>query len=395
MDSTSNIHEYVLWLTWSVFTLTAAHLKNPAIDLVLTSQDVVESMLAIFTFAPGLMNAVHESTYPTLAFLKSLPTDGTRKWGIYLLVLEKLGQRPRVYVGSATNKVDGVVKRWKNYDAHSALPSRVSLALDDGFIITHKGLLCWCDVPAAADRYKLRGLILVLETALSVLFWAMEFKTKDYGLPKHLSPWNIDTADYYGLCSHAAFAEGMRGEHEDLTTLEIEEREAAMLQRQSDQKKARYHGAKERDWDSWKATRRRYEAKRDVVEKRASTKKTAAKAKAEGRFKCPTCEIPFESQNNLNEHYKTQGHNDKVKGIAKKPPKNPDYAVWAAHNLAMKKYYCRFCDRNHSTQQKLDSHYKAAYHAKNKARVLAEEKAKSAELAAAATEQKGEKSSSA
>lgn len=366
--------EYILWLVWSLLVLTPEHLKNPAIALILTSQDVVEEVMSVFSFAPSLWDAVQDASQPSLAFFKSLPTTCKNLWGVYLLVLEKDGHRPMIYVGSGTDSTYGILRRFLQYDARQSLPSRIGPALDNGYTITHKGVLCWTPRPAAVDKYNIRGLILAMETAFAVLFWAMEFKTKDYGLPKHLCPWDIGTTDYYGLCSHAAFTEGIRGENDNLNDLEIEEREAAILQRQSDMKKARYYGAKNRDYDAWKAVRRGYEAKRDLHEKRESGHRSRLKAKAEGRFKCNLCDLPFESQYLLTMHNATISHINKSKGIAKKAPKVPGYSVWADRNKALKKHYCKFCDHNTSTKQKLDSHFKSSKH---KAKVLAAKAEKS------------------
>jgi hypothetical protein len=248
------------------------------------------------------------------------------------------------------------------------LPRHVKDALDEGFTITHKGLLCWAPIPNVVAAFSMRVLFLALESVFSVAFWAMHSKTRTYNMPQHLCPWEIASTDYDGCCSHVAIGEGVAGQDtQHLTAEELEAKHAAALQRASEQKKANYYGAKNSNFAEWKATRRRYEAKRDLVEKRASGSASKRKAKAEGRFKCTTCGLPFESSTNLNEHYLTKRHIDKVKGIPPKIAKCPEYDVWAKANIAAKKHHCKVCDFTTSTAQKLNSHFSSQRHKKRAA----------------------------
>ena len=114
------------------------------------------------------------------------------------------------------------------------LPRFVKGALDDGYAIAHKGLFCWAPLPKAATRFVLRVLFLALESAFSITFWAMYSKTKDYDMPQHLCPWEIDALDYDGCCSHAATAEQVAGENTlGLTAEQLEAKDAEMKQRVS------------------------------------------------------------------------------------------------------------------------------------------------------------------
>jgi len=54
------------------------------------------------TFADGLFETLRSANPPTIAWLKSLPTELEKRCAVYLLVLEKAGSRPRVYIGSST-----------------------------------------------------------------------------------------------------------------------------------------------------------------------------------------------------------------------------------------------------------------------------------------------------
>jgi hypothetical protein len=368
----SDILEYVVWLVWTLLTLTPAKLKNPVHAMILTTQEVVENLMSdsLLAFAPGLLDVLQAAAPPSIDFFKSLPTEDKKRFGIYVIVFEKKNCRPKIYIGSGTNAVEGVAKRLQNYTYKTNLSQFVMKAMDNGYRIKHKGLLCWAPLPEATERFALRVLFLVLETAFAIAFWAMYSKTKDYGMPKHLCPWEMDAVHYDGLCSHPAIIEAVRGETLGLTAEEIKAKEAEVLQRASDSKKATYYGAKERDFDAWKATRRRYEAKRDLVEKRTSTKNSKAKAKAERRFECKTCDLAFREQASLNMHNLTKKHVDKVRGIPPKVAKAPGYAIWANANIAAKKHYCEPCDFSTSTTQKLKSHESSQRHKKRAAEVL-------------------------
>ncbi|RMZ88796.1 hypothetical protein DV736_g3972, partial [Chaetothyriales sp. CBS 134916] len=67
-------------------------------------------------FAPGLLNVVQFPTPPTIQFFNSLPTDASSRWGIYAIVLETPGCRPRLYTGSGTEANPGVSARLKQYN---------------------------------------------------------------------------------------------------------------------------------------------------------------------------------------------------------------------------------------------------------------------------------------
>jgi hypothetical protein len=229
----SDILEYVVWLVWTLLTLTPAILKNPVHAMILTTQDVVEKIMSdsLLEFAPGLLDVVQAATPPSLVYFKSLPTEDKKRWGVYVIVFEKKNCRPKIYIGSGTNAVGGVAKRLQNYTYENNLSRFVMKAMDSGYRVKHKGLLCWAPLPEATERFALRALFLVLETAFSIVFWAMYSKTKDYGMPKHLCPWEMDALDYDGLCSHPAIIEQVRDETLGLTAEEIKVKEAEVLKR--------------------------------------------------------------------------------------------------------------------------------------------------------------------
>ena len=187
---------------------------------------------------PGLFGILQAPTAPTLSLLKSLPTDYHKRWAIYLLVLEKPSCSPRVYIASGTDKAYGVQSRMHHYTNCTTLSRYVAAALNEGYTITHKGLLLWAPIPSAGGVLILRAMFLLLEAALAFVFWAAKSKTqRGFGL-RSLCPWNVDELPYTGLCSHNPLLEAMLGDFA-LSPEELEDLEKARKVNQ-----AAYHA----DW---------------------------------------------------------------------------------------------------------------------------------------------------
>jgi hypothetical protein len=161
-----------------------------------------------------------ESCYTSnIQYFKGLPADFSKRWAIYLLVLEKDNCWPKVYIGSGTNGTEGVSSRIGQYRRLELLPRYLGKALDEGHTIVHKGLLCWCSIPNAALQPMFRLLFLILEAAFSYMFWAMKAVTKDYGMV-HICLWDRNTLEYDGLRSHY-YLQGVSGDFK-LSAKEIE-----------------------------------------------------------------------------------------------------------------------------------------------------------------------------
>jgi hypothetical protein len=141
----ATLPQLLLLLMWTCFSTCSDNAKHPIFLKVISGQDILEELLSSvsLTCAPGLFEILQSSTPPTISFFKALPSEFTKRWGIYLLTLEKSGCRPKIYIGSGTRR-QGVRERLNQY-AHRGkyTPRYVAKALDDGYVITHKGLLCW------------------------------------------------------------------------------------------------------------------------------------------------------------------------------------------------------------------------------------------------------------
>lgn len=238
---TSDILEYMVWLVWSCLSLTPAALKNPIYAIVIATQDILQQLLSdsLLEFAPDLLDVLQASTPPSVSYFKRLPTDFDKHWGVYLLVLEKRGCRPRIYIGSGTHTARGLPARMYGYTSGTLIPRFVQQALDDGYRIVHKGLLCWCPIPTAGNGFKVRCLILAIETTFSFLLWAMKARTKTYGMPP-LCPWSLEDIEYDGCCSHSALIEHIMNDSENLTLEQMAAKELEMEQRRVASQKATF-----------------------------------------------------------------------------------------------------------------------------------------------------------
>lgn len=248
--------------------------EEPSLRYALSTLDVLEQLLSdsLLLFAPVLLEVVRASTPPSLSYFKNLPTDVRKCWAIYLLVFEKAGCRPKIYVGSDTSGVWGTAKWFQDYDNQTTLPTYIRRALKDSYTILCKGLLCWSPIPAPSRRFPVRASFLAIEATLSIVLWATVPRTNDYGMP-HFCPWSLETIEYDGCCSHSAFVEHIIDEAKNLTPQQTAAKEIEVEQRRVEQKKTKYYESKRLNFQEWHETRRRYSAAFGPVKKAAIAKK--------------------------------------------------------------------------------------------------------------------------
>lgn len=301
---------FALHWAWFCLSTAHAHMTTRLINELLHSQDAFQEVFISLglVFAPGLLEALQSSTPPTIAFFRSLPkhTDVGPCWAVYLILLGKLGCLPKIYVGLSTNELQGVSARMSDYECGNSLPKWVKAALDDGFNITRKGLLCWCPMPAFDVLLSpLRALFLVLEATFTLMLWAMHSRTSDYFSPA-LCPWPKADLDYDGCCSHVSLSDPVSGSHRmrDNPDLQRERREANIAMQ---------------------------------------------------RYRCHTCNLNFGAHNQLEHHMTLDVHKNKVAGITK-IIKQPHKRILHAQNKASKRFYCAICNYPAPNQQKLTIH---------------------------------------
>ncbi|KAL0466067.1 hypothetical protein QR685DRAFT_575684 [Neurospora intermedia] len=93
------------------------------------------------------------------------------QWGVYLLVWEKEGQRPAVYVVTGTNSTLGIKPKFNNYDKGQNLSVGCENWTQKGYLLTHKALVCTSPLPPPKQtRCTLRAVFKVLETTVIRLF---------------------------------------------------------------------------------------------------------------------------------------------------------------------------------------------------------------------------------
>ena len=326
---TNNISVFVLSLAWVCLSTTNRALKNLQLDEIFPTECAMEKIMHIspLQYASGLLQTLQSSTAPTISYFKTLPLFIDKLWAVYLLVLEKDGERPRIYIGSGTGSTAGVRTRMNNYNQRARnMPYYVESSLKAGYAITHKCLLVWTALPLPSDRYKLRCLFLVLETIFTLCFWAMKSQTNDYYMPA-LCPWPRHSFTYDGCCTHFSINEQIAGHNEDASPEDIN-RVAAERKR---------------------VKNRLYTANKGPKHK-AYTKAYGEKALAEQRYKCTVCNLSFRSNALLLKHLKTPIHNRKAAGIPNRPK--------------TMSFWCEACQHAAPSAKRLDTHLKGPRHAK-------------------------------
>ena len=231
--ATTQPHHSLLLLCWNCLSSTPNALKNPGHATIFPDLDTMDAIFSAsdIKFGSGVLEAMLSKVPPSRTLFQSLPTDFKKVWAVYAVVLVKSARRPKICIGSGLNTDAGVSKRMKQYETLTNLPRGVKEAMDDGFSILHKGLLCWTKVPSSSETVSLRSLFLIIETVLALVFWSMQSRTKDYGMP-HLCPWDIEVLDYDGCCTHLSIYEQIHGLQPGLTAdqaaeLEVQRKERA------------------------------------------------------------------------------------------------------------------------------------------------------------------------
>jgi hypothetical protein len=340
--TTEDIIVFVACVCMDLLSFTPEPQKDPAYADILPSRDVLEDILtnAGITFAEGLLGIVESNTAPSISYFKTLDIHATKMWAIYVLVLEKSGQRPKLYFGCCTEKRSGVSTRLGQYRRRENLPRFVKLALKDGFQITPTGFLCWVPLPDAADRFKLRVAMLLLEAMFSLYFWAMVSRTWNYDT-RPICPWPLDSIEYDGCCGHVPLKEHIHEARANMTAEQLNTMDAVRKTKNS----------------------RRDQATRGKVRMAVDAKNNRARAKVAKKYFCSHCNINFGAGNQLRNHKLTEKHLNAVAGIVK-PAKNPRAKERHDENLATNRYYCSSCKYPAKTQQKLTAHLQTKKHLK-------------------------------
>jgi hypothetical protein len=349
----------VLSLTWKVLVETPFKRKSTLYARFLTSLAVVQefAIAASLSFAPGLLEVLQASTPPTVAWFKNLPSDNryaweTDNWAVYLIVLEKDGERTRIYIGSGTNAEAGLAHRWNQYVAKKgALPSGMKKAFEDGFEITHKGVLCWKAMPSQGKALLMyRLLFLCLECAFTYYFWAMKSGTRDDAM-SYICPWTPSDLEYDGICSHGSLLDHPQGNFEltdEQYIAQAAEHEAKFRANKALQATNYHYKQMAENYDEYlgnaidrKMKSRELHPELDMI----AQKKREDKYKDEKKFHCTDCDLSFGRQNVLDDHFASDKHARKVK-----------------QNAQGSRYSCKLCNIPLAHQASLTRHRKSNTH---------------------------------
>jgi hypothetical protein len=331
----TEILQLMIALMWGCLQLTIFNKNYVFWTIFGEIADVADAITSCSVeFCPGLLGWLQSPTPPTLSQLKALPTNFKKRWGIYLLVLEKASCTPLIYVGSGTDTTKGVKKRLNTYLNPSSLdkPKYVEEALSDGYAITHRGLLAWAPIPAAKDVALFRALFILLEAAFTFAFWSVKAKLDGgfyiFGISS-LCHWDVNNLSWSGLSSHNPLTEILRGAEElELSAEELEALAAARrLQR----------------------TITGREENRNRVAKNVSTR----------RFYCAPCDHAAMSQLALERHQRTKHHIRKVKPHLSSRKQAARDAIVAA-----KKHHCAPCNFSGRAASNLTAHLATEKHQK-------------------------------
>ncbi|KAK1777678.1 hypothetical protein QBC45DRAFT_330100 [Copromyces sp. CBS 386.78] len=130
----------------------------PEISTLIPSYEVLLGLLGTSTnvkFARGVSALLGSPTPPTIETIKSLPSIFSRQnWGVYILVFERPGSTPAIYIGSSTRSSGGIKRRIQTHlqirPHFSKRPSAqtVQQALDRGYRIVHCAQVAKLPIPS-------------------------------------------------------------------------------------------------------------------------------------------------------------------------------------------------------------------------------------------------------
>jgi hypothetical protein len=345
-------------ITWKVPCDTPTNQMHVYFVYFFTSQAIFEEIASMtsLAFAPGLLDVLKTTARPAIDYLKGLPIEtkgAAKRWAIYILVLENVCCRPRIYIGSGTDGGRGIQDRFMSYGGGRLLPAYVENALKKGYTISHYGLLCWSPLPTPGLQPRLRLLILALEAAFSYVFWAMRIVNvkNDYGM-SHICLWDRASLGYDSLCSHCSLYEGVNGDY-DLSAEELwaaaaekSEKHKVMVRENS----SNWHFKQmETSYDEYLDAKlvgsNRYQAEHgEEIQERAT-----ANHRENQTYYCELCKKAFSEATELNRHNESKGHLRK------------------AEDLAAKAHVCTVCSWASDKKGYYDQHLKSKRHLKSTA----------------------------
>ncbi|KAH7073806.1 hypothetical protein BKA63DRAFT_40801 [Paraphoma chrysanthemicola] len=232
------------------------------------------------------------------------------KWGVYIVVLEKPGCRPILYVGSSVNSQDGLHGRFADYFSATFrnVPRYVRRAIQNGYKVTYLAVPFYFVRPSNPVLLGFaQTLTLCVEHALTFRLWTM---VGSWNNCQSLALWKKDAQEYDGANSHSCTFE--RRSLEDIKPEDI----AQLLQERAERNKKKHDIWKATHQEEIRASKKAYqeehkeerktqkrdwnEANRDHVNE--YNREVAKKNKESGKFICSGCQKPFGKQRELERH---------------------------------------------------------------------------------------------
>ncbi|KLP23335.1 putative heat shock protein 70 (hsp70) [Fusarium fujikuroi] len=287
VDASTHITKVLFLLCWCL--LNIPDYKHPCYKHVFPDFATLGSLLKLagLSCPSQLSDMLCIATPPSLVQLKSLSDEVPRGlWGVYLLVFEKPGCLPAIYIGCGTAAQGGVRTRLSFYRTgnigSSAWPQRVREAKQNGYTLTHSSLLVSCLIPLPEHRPQLRVLMLLLEAAFSAIFWPFSSTNRTYGLE--------------------GWTEGLGFTAEQLRAIEEDRRERGRVYQEKYQKALRANPTPE------------FIARnnRNNVKQAPATKLRQQEAVANKTYYCAPCKVACRDQASLDKHNKTPRHHKKT-----------------------------------------------------------------------------------
>lgn len=298
----------IVLITWACVNVRTY--INPRFIHILSSRDRLSTLItsAGFTFCFGLLEILRADDPPSLLWIKSLSTEIPKNvWAIYVLVLEKRGHRPLLYIGSASSSKRGARARLREHKSGQLSPVHVKKARRRGYKITHMALLAHCPIPAPADMPAIRTVIVAIEAAFSCILWAMCSRQLSYGLSGQ-TLWARDSFEWDGLCGHNPLVEAIRADDMDFTAEELEEIAAAVKE-----KDRLYQYQYQRALRANPTEEYRSRQKRNNEKQKSATKVRQKSAVENQQYHCAACGVSCRDNASLIRHNATKRHQKKVR----------------------------------------------------------------------------------
>ncbi|KAF5555762.1 heat shock 70 kDa [Fusarium phyllophilum] len=292
-DASTHITKVLFLLCWCLVNIP--DYKHPCYKHVFPDFATLGSLLKLagLSCPSQLSDTLSMATPPSLVQLKSLPDEvPIGLWGVYLLIFEKAGCLPAIYIGSGAAQVRGVRKRvlqHRTCDVGSSnCPAGVQKARQDGYTLTHSALLVSCPIPKAEHRPQLHVLIHLLEAAFCAIFWPFPSTDRTFGLG-HYTPWPQESFPW------GAIDEEKRERDRVLQVNYHRELRANPT--------PEFIASRERTW----------------VKQKPATKLRQQEAVANKTYYCAPCRIACRDRTSLVKHQKTPRHKKRLEDHEKTP----------------------------------------------------------------------------